>query len=254
MRQVTAFLALLVCLSLTPIISTAATPDCIRIATPVLAGEANTDGSGLYLDLLRAVYTPLNIDLCIEIVPFKRVVHMLRNQTADASIAFYAEESDNRIGLDYYIKSRAPIGTERLVAIFKKSAFPNWNYPQSLKKQRVAWIFGHDIDKGLAVPIDYQKITSTAQGWNLLKVGRIDIFIESYSNALAAGNGLDYIDLNQYEFKTIAEKSLYMPFAKTKRGQNFKMLFDRRLQELWQSGELDQMYRSWGRELPPDAD
>ncbi|MGD9949156.1 MAG: substrate-binding periplasmic protein [Desulfobulbus sp.] len=250
----TLFLVFLLCLGPTPASSTTAARDCLRIATPERAGETNADGSGLYFDLLQAIYNPLDIDLCIEIVPHKRVVHMFHNQTIDASIAFYSEEIENQIGIHSYTSSTYAIGKERLVAIFKKSAFPKWSFPQTLKNRRVAWISGYGYDKEMTVPVDYQKITSSTQGWNLLKFGRIEVLLDRYSDALAAYSGLGDIDLDQYTFEIVGQQNLSIPFAKTKRGRSFKKLFDRRMEELWQNGEIAQIYQSWGRELPPRAE
>ena len=225
--------------------------DCLHIASPVWPGETNADGSGLYFDLFRAVFTPLEIDLCIESVPFKRVIHMLRNKSIDASIGFYSAQINNTLGNDSSISSASPIGQKRVVAIYKATTFPNWNFPQSLKNRRVSCIYGYGFQQSLSVPVEYQRVSTSAQGWHLLQAGRIDAFLDSYTDAIDARTNLGNIDLDQYRIKTVATLNLYAPFAQTSRGQRYKALFDQRIQELRENGELALIYQSWGRELPP---
>jgi len=223
---------------------------CIHVATPAWTDETNEDGSGLYFDLLRAVYQPLGIDLCFRIVPFNRVVLMLRNQTIDAAVAFYEEEDARSIGWDFYTTSRHAIGVERLIALFNKGAIDRWQYPQSLAHLRVAWIDGYGFFQAIGVPLQYQRITSQSQGWNLLKAGRVDAYLDSESDALGyvQENG---IDLTGYRIETAVIKILHIPFAKSVRGQHFQQLFDQRMEALWQSGELADIYQKWHRPLPP---
>lgn len=228
----------------------AATPACINVATPEWVEETNGDGSGLYFDLLRAVYQPLGIDLCPRIVPFNRVVRLLHTKEIDASVAFYSADDARSIGWDFYSTSRHAIGVERVVAIFKPDTIAQWTYPQSLTQLRVAWIDGYGSIKAIDVPLDYQRITSQRQGWNLLKAGRIDVFLDSESDALgyARENG---IELSAYRVETAVIAPLYIPFANSVRGQRFLLLFDRRMEELWNSGELASIYQKWHRPLPP---
>lgn len=228
----------------------AATSTCINIATPEWTDETNSDGSGLYFDLLRAVYQPLGIDLCWQIAPFNRVLYLLHNKKIDASIAFYAEEDAHSIGWDFYTTSRHAIGEERLIAIFKQDTIDQWHYPQSLTHLRVAWIDGYGYVKAIGVPLEYQRITSQRQGWNLLKAGRIDVYLDSESDALGYARELG-IDLTEYRVETTAIETLHIPFTKSERGQHFQHLFDQRMEELWRSGELASIYQKWHRPLPP---
>lgn len=223
---------------------------CLQVATPAWTDETNEDGSGLYFDLLRAVYQPLGIDLCFRIVPFNRVVLMLRNHTIDAAVAFYDEEDARSIGWDFYTTSRHAIGVERLIALFKQGTIGRWQYPQSLTHLRVAWIDGYGFFQAIGVPLEYQRITSQSQGWNLLKAGRIDVYMDSESDALgyARENG---IDLSEYRIETAVIETLHIPFAKSARGQRFQQLFDQRMEVMWRSGELAGIYEKWHRPLPP---
>jgi len=251
MRQTTLFIASFLLLSLVSLTSSATERECIHIVTQEWAGETNRDGSGLYFDLLRAVYTPLKIDLCIKITPYNRAIYMLRNKTADASIDFYQKNVKKKTEEEYFLNSIRPIGRERLVAIFKKTTIDYWNFPQSLENRRVASIGEYGLEKKISVPFAHRQITSSAQGWNLLQRGRIDILVDSYSDSLTAAITLGSIDLQQYEIKTVSCQTLFVTFAKSSQGRTFKRLFDQRMEELRQSDELARIYHAWGRELPP---
>ena len=225
-------------------------PQSIDVAAHEWEGQTNADGSGLYFDLLRAVYRPLGIQVRARTLPFNRVVALLRTQRIDASVGFYSAETAQQIDWHFYATPNRPIDSERLVAIFKKGTLQEWNFPDSLAHKRVAWIDGYGYERAMQVELEHQKITTQAQGWNLLRAGRIDAYLDSESDAIAAAEA-NGIDLNDYQCETIVRENLYVPFALTKKGQRLMRLFDQRMEELHNSGELAELYRHWRKDPPP---
>lgn len=64
----------------------------IDVVAQEWTGQTNADGSGLYFELLKKIYTPVGITVNTSIVPFDRAVMMLRQKCADASVGFYSAE------------------------------------------------------------------------------------------------------------------------------------------------------------------
>lgn len=223
----------------------------IEVAAHSWENETNADGSGLYFELLRLVYAPLGIEVKTRIVPFARACLLLTMNAIDASVGTYSSDATQKGGWRFYLTPKHPIGVERLVAIFKKGRVEHWQYPGSLAQKKVAWIDGYSFEFVLQVDMDHQKIDSQQQGWRLLQADRIDFLLESESDARAAACGC-HINLDEYQFEIIEEKKLYIPFAKGRKRDRLRLMFDQRMAELRQSGELQRLYARYGRPLPPE--
>ena len=223
----------------------------IEVAAPVWENETNADGSGLYFDLLRLVYAPLGIAVKTRSIPFARVSLLLTLNAIDAGVGSYSSDVTKKGDWRFYLTPKHPIGTERLVAIFKKGTVNKWEYPGSFKGKKVAWIDGYSYEFVLQIDMDYQKLDNQEQGWRMLQAGRVDFFLESESDARAAACRC-HIDLNAYQFELIAEKNLYIPFAKGRKRDWLRAVFDQRMEALRRSGELHQLYARYGRALPPE--
>lgn len=222
----------------------------IEVAAPVWENETNADGSGLYYDLLRLVYSPLGIAVKTRSMPFVRAGLLLTMNAIDASVGSYSAETTKLGNWRFYLTPKQPIGTERLVAIFKQDRVAKWEYPGSLAGKKVAWIDGYSYEYILQVEMDYQKVDNQQQGWRLLQADRVDFLLESESDARAAACHC-HIDLTDYRFELIEEKNLYIPFAKSRKGDWLRLRFDQRMDELRRSGELAQLYARYGRTMPP---
>lgn len=246
--------SLLVALFILPSVSLAGSQGLttINIVSQEWIGQTNADGTGLYFELLNEIYKPLGIAVHAKIVPFDRAVMMLRNQSIDASVGFYSAEDAKMAGWYFYLTPLHPIDAEKMVAIFKKGSVKQWEFPQSLTNRKVTWIQGYTLDKNIKTVMDYHPVSDHKQAWKLLKIGRIDFYLDSEVDALAAAreNG---VELSEYRIETMWTRKVYVPFAKTPKSRQLMEIFDRRMAELRTSGALERLYRKWQRELPPDS-
>ena len=222
----------------------------IDVVAQEWTGQTNADGSGLYFELLQKIYTPLGITVNTSIVPFDRAIMMLREKTTDASVGFYSAEDAKIAGWYFYITPQHPIDFENVVAIFKKGSVTKWQYPQSLANRKVAWIQGYTYEKNIQADMVYKPVSGHKQAWELLGMGRIDFYLESEVDATASAleNG---VDLGEYQFETLWINNLYVPFSKTAKGQQLVEIFDHRMAEMRNTGELPKLYKKWGRDVPP---
>lgn len=221
----------------------------INIVAPELEGGATNDGSGIYFELLKLIYSPLGIIVKTDIAPFIRVNMLLAKNKTDASVSFYSTEVAILNGLDYYKTPKSPINTERLTAIFKNNS-DEWSFPNSLKGKRVAWMDGYNYEKGIPVNYEYQKITSQLQGLKLLQMGRIDYYLDNEFDIKRTIKESNF-DTKQYSMQLILEYKLYVAFSKTQKSNKLIELFDCRMDELRESGELEKLYNKWEIPMPP---
>ena len=223
----------------------------IDIVAQEWPGQTNADGSGLYFEFLNQIYNPVGISVNAKIVPFDRAVMMLRNRSIDASVGFYSAEDAKLAGWYFYITPQHPIDFEKMVAIFKKDSVKEWRYPQSLANRKVTWIQGYTLDKKIQTDMVYRPVSNHKQAWELLKIGRVDFYLDSAVDAISTAqeNG---VDLSAYQFETMWFRNVYVPFTKNAKSRQLMAIFDRRMAELRRTGELKSLYQKWQRELPPD--
>jgi len=221
----------------------------INIVAPELENGATNEGSGIYFELLKLIYSPIGIIVKTEIAPFIRVNMLLTKNKIDASVSFYSAEVALLNGLDYFKTPKNPINTERLLAIFKNNS-DEWNFPNSLKGKRVAWMDGYNFEKGIPVDYEYQRVTSQLQGLKLLEMGRIDYYIDNEFDIKRTIKKFNF-DAQQYSMQLILEYKLYVAFSKTQKGNKLIKLFDCRMDELRESGELEKLYNKWDIPMPP---
>ena len=228
---------------------TTSTKEILVVSEP-LPGLTNPDGTGLYWDMLRAIYEPQGITVKIEAVPLKRALAMIADQTADAMLGHYRGDSNDVIFPQWHYS------TQNISAIFKKGSLI-WNGPQSLAGKRVAWVRGADYDKYLTVPVLGEEKSDHIGPLLMLNAGRIDAFLDDRTELLktfqlsADRLKKDGFERDQYQIENVLELKLYPAFADTPRGRKLAEIFDDRMPQLLSSGKLKAVFEQWNFETFP---
>ena len=95
----------------------------VHIATESWDNYTNLDGSGLFLDISRAIFEPRGTQMKVDYVPYKRALHLLESKNADAMFGTYSAEKE---GKAYLLTPNYPIDKEQAVAIFDRSKNGRW--------------------------------------------------------------------------------------------------------------------------------
>ncbi len=216
----------------------------IRIATQVWEDFTNQDGTGLYFDLLRAVYEPAGIELRYQFVPWKRAEVMIRQQEADALLAAFYNPSYEKT-----LYPRYPMDSEQIYALFEKSAVDQWQKQKSLENQMVAWPRGYNYHRYMAVKVHFSETDSPKQAWQMLKHGRIAFYLASLEEieALIADHK---IPMEQFEFKAVSEKPLFLRFGKFPRSRKLIRIYDHRIPKLLESGKFKRIFEKYQVAMP----
>ncbi len=223
----------------------------IQIVSESWDKYTNADGTGLFLDITRAIFEPRGIDLDVEFLPYKRALLRLQAQTADAMFGTYSAEKE---GKDFLITPINPIDKEQTVAIYKPGQKIEWQGPLSLQNARLAWVRGYDYHENLPVKVDgFSEVTNSEQGLTMLRAGRFDFFLdhagELYDTITRTG-----FDTNGYQTETVLEENVYMAFAKTPRGERLAALYDKGFDELMSNGKLKAIFSKYNINYPFPSD
>ena len=75
----------------------AQTGKTIKIVTEEWEKCTNADGSGLYFDIIRAVFEPEGVKVSLQLMPYARAVETFQAKKADAVVGTYADEVDDAV-------------------------------------------------------------------------------------------------------------------------------------------------------------
>ncbi|MBD3327484.1 hypothetical protein GF339_23065, partial [candidate division KSB3 bacterium] len=139
----------------------------IHIVTPAWEEFTNEDGTGVWFEIVRAVYEPVGITMTYEFAPWKRAMEQVASAEADAFLGEYESET--------FLMPRYPLDVERTAVVFKKGTVPTWEGSPSLVGKNVVWLRGYDYHlvselEGLA--FDWYEIDNYAQAWGMLEKDR----------------------------------------------------------------------------------
>ncbi|MBN2651249.1 MAG: transporter substrate-binding domain-containing protein [Spirochaetales bacterium] len=219
----------------------------ILIATPEWEGSTNKDGTGLYFDIVRAVFEPAGYKVDYKIMPWKRAMKSVENSQADIIVGmYYYEESSDEVPIMKTIYPKWPIYIEETAVVFKKSKFPNWAGISSLHGQTAVWPRGYNyhLFLGDIVP-DWSETDNSELGLKMLEGDRMTFYIDAANDIDSAFVSLG-MDRSIYRTEIIMTENLYVGFSQTARGQKLADLYDQRIQVLIKSGELKKIFEKNG--------
>ncbi len=221
----------------------------IKIVTPEWEDCTYKDGTGLFFEIVRNVYEPEGIRMEYEFVPWKRAVYIVEEKKeADAYLSRMKDR--DRLAPDY------PLWVEYAAAVFRKDNIAEWKGIATLSGKTAVWIRGYDYhtEKRIAdVKLKkWDEIDKSEQAWGLIEKGRYDFYIDAL------------IDIEQYIRKNKVNTEIYgigiiwgepsyMIFAKTLKSEKLIEIYNRRIIELFKSGELKKIFNKWNIRFDSDA-
>lgn len=214
----------------------------IEISTPQWNGFTNKDGTGLYFDLVKKVYSLSNIKVNYTFVPWPRAVKYVNENYKDAMLGAYNTDEES-------IYPQYPIDVEYTLVIFKKDSLKDWKGVESLVGKTVYWVRGYNYHEYIKPKLDWRELQDTAQGLKLLEKDRIKFFIDSNNTLKPKLKELN-IDTSEYVIKTVLTKNLYVRYSRTKKSQELIKIFDKNMATLLKSRELEKIYNKWKHKMP----
>lgn len=219
----------------------------IHIVTPAWPDQTNEDGSGLFFDIVRSIYEPAGIKMKYEIVPWKRAESMLRSDKADAMV--------DVLRVNALLTPEHPVNVIQKYAVFKKRNVPKWEGVKSLSGKKVLWFRGYDFHKNQHlkdVKFRWDEIDEYATAWKMLERDRADFYIDVFPDIekFVKNNS---INMEPYRIERLWSEKTYMSFAKSEKSKKLIEIYDRRIMEMYGSGELKKIFEKWNYRFLPDA-
>ncbi len=231
--------AVLLCAILLPAFSQGIS--AIDVSTEAWADCTETDGSGLYFDIIRMVYAEQNPKLSIKYMPFARSVQLLEAAKTDLSIGNYIGDVTNGL------YPRFPIDYDDLTVMMPSAMAAGFSGEASLKGRKVAWIVDYGYEQYLDVPVVLTEVSDIQSGIKMLQSGRVDYYIDTKSSIEPSLEEMG-ISGGDFGLKTLKWIRLYVCFVKNAKGSQLQAIWDKRMPVLMKSGELKKAFETWGFE------
>jgi len=187
----------------------------------------NKDGSGIYFDLIRKIYS--NEKLSIKMDSYNRIIHQFDNRKLDMVIGIYRGDVKKGILPQWYLDTESPI-----IAIYDPK-ITKLDHAADLELLTASWIRGYQFER-LIPEVDSPYLINTFDdGIKLLENGRIDVLIDYAYN----------LDDNHHKYKTLEltpEQHIYVAFQRNKNGQKLANRWDSEMTQLRETGELADIY------------
>lgn len=215
--------------------------ETIRVSSEQWDYATHRDGSGLYWDIIRAVYEPAGIEVQPRIVPYARSIREVTvTDKADAWVASYMDEIEGPLYPEWHFDA------DYVGAVYNPEFTPDINGQTSLEDSEVGWMRGYAYNQYLSVNVEALQTDNRHGGLRMVKEGRIKFFIDAQ---VEIDTALEETGLgDELESATVLELPLYLGFADTDRGRELREIWDRRMPELLENGTISRLYREyeWG--------
>lgn len=222
-------------------------PSDIHLVSDAWHDLTRPDGSGLYFDLIRAVYARAGIrQVRIQILPYARSVGMVRDKRADAWVASFLDEQDFPLYPKWHFDRNAQ------VVLYRADAAGSFQGRESLRQQRVAWLRGFGLDRYIQVPMQVTEIDTIASAFGMLERKRIAFFVGARSD-LQDHIRAAKVDMAPYRVEFLMHLGLYLAFADTARGAALRALWDQQMEVLHKDPSFLAIYKKYNYDAPFEA-
>ena len=215
-----------------------AAPISISIVGEEMIDYSNRDGSGYYLDLVRRVFPEPEYQLKIDLVPFARSLYLVEQKRVDMGLGVYLGDVDG----SYY--SREPVEIDKVDAAVTPELAAMWKDVSSLKQKKVQAMLEYRFDSFVSVPMYYEESSDLLQMLNHVNLGRIDAVMNYKDEMEKLATKLSHP--RQYVIiENVLSPAVYFVFPQTDKGERLKLIFDSKMDELIQSGEIDSIFHKY---------
>ena len=216
----------------------------IHIITPQWKSQTNMDGSGLFFDIIKAVYSPEGITMDFRFAPWKRCQATVNTGSADAMLCVWKSHASAQNQLT----PRYPIYVEQTAAVIKKASQITWWGMHAMDYKRAVWLRGYNYHtdphmEGVQLSL-WHEVDSWEDAWRQLNLDRFDVYIDALidlNNYIREKN----IDENLYRIEILWREKAYVAFSNSERSKALIKIFDRQIMKLVESGDLARIYKKW---------
>ena len=211
----------------------------INIVAPEWEDYTNADGTGMYWEILQAIYSNQDIKLKPSSVSWNRALKMVtKYQIYNAIVGEYLDSEEPLLFPKY------PIDVEYLAVLSKNSeaAFVDMS---SLAGKRVGWLKDYDLIDENEIDFTLREYRTVQQGLKLLDEGKLDFIIDEWDE-LASALSSNNLSLDDYQMKNMPEGTdVYVAFADNAISKVLIEVYNEEVEVMVKSGSMQAIYKKW---------
>lgn len=186
------------------------------------------DGSGIYFKLFKKIYPDAKIKFKIQ--PLSKSITDFNAHKLDIIVGVYKYELSQAFFPQWYLDTEYP------VLAFYDTKHVQINHLSDLVTLKPAWPDWYKFTKFLPNQQKPLIVKSLSAGFNALKHQQADIFIEyAYKLPTKIGDSITSVEI-------LPAQHVYVAFQHNQFGRKLAQIFDLKMLELRQKGELAQLY------------
>ncbi len=209
----------------------------IRISSEVWKNATESNGRGMYWDLIRRVYEPKGIRVILSTSTYARSVGLMKEGEVDAMVGAYIGEVQGALYPRWHFDA------DVVAALYRKGAF-HFSGESSFKNKHIASIKGYKLSEYIDPKFKVHEYYDRKQIFELLEEGKIDVFVDALmdiKSELKKGT----LSPGQFETGIVKKLKLYIVFTDNARGRYLRSIFDERFERLLIDGEVKQIFEGW---------
>lgn len=227
-----------------------------KIEIAVYEGEyLSADGKGFIHDLATLIYSPLNIPLHYNYSTYQE--NILEVATKAAHVVFGVSNRLDEFGIHWmdFNFSNYPVFTENVWLICRLGLPCNKEAVGDLSQYRYGEIKGYGYAKFYKIQTAVTPIFGLKHGLEMMQKKQLDYMFNDIN-----GHGLVYMEeLNltgKYNYSLYSTIITYGAFSKNASGEFLRDYYDKRVEILLQTGEIQALYKhydtskAWSLPLP----
>ncbi len=207
----------------------------VTLVTFPIPRYVESSEKGEFVHLAKELAKKLGYELELNVFPPKRSLNVF----LDGKVDGYFPALDRLKVTNFYKTSNFYI-KKNFIFQLKNSDY------RKLKRPKVCltrgYSYGRDVQESKKWKVYYAK--SDIQCLNLLRVGRVQLFIGEETTTLAALNSVKLLDKVHYDKNSpITIENVYFAFSETEKGRVLSQKFDKLLKKMNRTGELKSILR-----------
>ena len=216
----------------------------MSVVAPKWEDFTNSDGTGLYWEVIQSIYEPAGIKVSHKNIPWNRAMKMVtKYRTYNAIVGEYRETEEDLIFPTY------PIDVEYMSVISLKKTGQFEGYG-SLTGKTVGWIKDYDVIPESQRDFKLKEFRKIDDGLKLLQAGKIDFLIDESDEITKV---LERAKLNedQIHWGDMPEGTdVYVAFSVDNLSRELIEIYNERVYDLMQDGKMEAIYKKWDVAVP----
>ncbi len=215
----------------------------LRIFADDWEDYSGADGTGLYFDIIRAVFKGEPVTLEFVYQPVRRGIELMKRGKGSAVVGLWHQRHSAET--DDYVTDGLPLDVEIVSAVFPVHSTWTWQRLRSEQEARYAWVKGYEYGAALDLPRQ-ARVPSSINGLKMLDKNHIDGFIDDQFYVTKVIRKTSQFEPHNYRIEPILTRNMYLAFRPDAQGKQWLAIYRKNMASLLREGKLHTLFAKWG--------